>query len=483
MSESPQNVASIEPARTKRSLKQNLQHAGMLLMRQMASMRAGLAFGGKRDLYTIFGYPHTVTSRDLLAKYERQDIAQRIVDKPAEGIWMKPPVVTSGITGFDTAFETLVKRIDLWTHLFQADRLCAFGPYSALLLGLPGDPEAMASGANPKELQYVRAYGADNAIVDSVEDNYLSPRYGLPLFYRFNTQDPNMKNVTTLALRAHWSRVVHIVDKPLMGNMMSIPRLQYLYNVLEDILKVAGGSAETYWLTANRGMQADVDKEMELDEPDAEQLADEIEEYQHGLRRFLRTRGVKITNLGSDVADPSGVFRVLIALVSAATGIPQRILIGAEAGQLASEQDRANWTEFVESRRKYFAEPYVLRPFVHHLQTIGILPKTQGNLAELEYDWPEAFHLSPLERSQTMAQFGRAIVNLSRRNEKGNPIVSDEECREALGLPRDPPAGDTFPEMPEPPAPGAPGADDPNDPDEAGPNRPNRPGQQGPQGE
>jgi hypothetical protein len=487
MSQANTNVTPLKAANQR--LKANLFGAGQMMMRWMSAMRAGMAFGGKRDMYNVFGYPLNPTVNDLLQKYERQDIAQRIVDKPAEGIWTDPPEILveegQGNTGFNNTWSELAERLDLWTTLFQVDRLCAFKEFSAVLLGLPGESESPAQARGPDDLVYVRAYGLDAIMIDSYNKDYNSPRFGMPEFYRLSTVgDRNF--LAGNSLRVHHSRIVHVVDKPLMGSTTSVPRLQVLYNVLDDVLKTAGGSAEAFWLTANRGLQADIDPEMELDEGDANDLADELEEYQHQLRRVIRTRGVKITSLGSDVADPTGVFRVSIALISAATGIPQRILIGAEAGQLASEQDRANWATFIDARRRYFAQPWVLRPLIHQLQTIGVLRKISGKLAVLTYKWPEAFKMSPLERGQTSAQWARAVINMSKRNEKGDPIVSDEECREALGLQRDPIAGDTFPEMPEPVNPATPGGGDTGDgedePDETRPNRPNRPGQDGPAG-
>ena len=57
-------------------------------------------------------------------------------------------------------------------------------------------------------------------------------------------------------------------------------------------------------------MQIDVDKDMELNSDDADDLTEEVDEYQHGMRRFIRTRGITIENLGSDVADPKNTFDV-----------------------------------------------------------------------------------------------------------------------------------------------------------------------------
>jgi len=292
---------------------------------------------------------------------------------------------------------------------------------------MPGElGTAAPTGLKIDRVPYLQAFGAGGATITNSDLDTSSPRFGKPAIYALKIAEPER------TFRVHYSRIIHIVDRPLQGDTTGQPRLVPIYNLLDDMLKIAGGSAETYWLTANRGMQVDVDKEMSLTEPDAKALADELEEFQHQLRRYIRTRGVTITPLGSEVADPKSVFEVLLALISATTGIPQRILVGAEAGQLASEQDRANWSEYIQRRRKAFAEPFILLPMIARFTEIGLLPK---QTKPVEFKWPEAFHQNPLERSQTMAQTARAAVNLSRQTQYGFPTMTLEEVRVTLGLP------------------------------------------------
>jgi hypothetical protein len=119
--------------------------------------------------------------------------------------------------------------------------------------------------------------------------------------------------------------------------------------------------------------------------------------------------------------------------------------MGSEAGSLASEQDRANWAETIQNRRETFAEPCVLRPLIMRLSEIGVLPKVKPK--DLAFEWPNAFHLSPLEKAQTMAQSARAIVNLSRQAQYGHPVCSTSEARLICGLPAAAPEGVTLPEV------------------------------------
>lgn len=91
----------------------------------------------------------------------------------------------------------------------------------------------------------------------------------------------------------------------------------------------------------------------------------------------------------------------------------------------------------VKLRRTDFAEPYILRPLIMHLSSIGVLRSINIGADTLTFTWPEAFQMSPLERAQTMAQSARAIVNISRQAQMGHPLVTTQEARAILGLPKD----------------------------------------------
>jgi hypothetical protein len=415
-----------------------------LFSRMMLAFRAGLQFHGKRNLFEIFGYPRMLRESHLYGKYQRQDITTRIVNMPPEEMWSLEPLLTEP-QAILSKWKDFVVRAELWDRVVQADKLCSFGPFSVLMLGLPGDPVGPARPLTDlDQLLYVQAYGGDGVRIEQYENDPRNARFGQPLMYAIRIGPIT----NTTYINVHYSRVIHIVDRPLQGQMLSEPRLAQVYNILDDLLKIAGGSAELFWITANRGMQVDVDKEMELDAGDAAALTSELDEFQHGLRRYIRTRGVKVTSLGSDVADPTGPFNILMALLAATTNIPQRILMGAEAGQLASEQDRANWAEYIDRRRFAFGVPYVLRPIFKKLCELRYLEADAWR--KVTVTWPEAFHMNPVEESNSMAAKARSVVNLSRRNQFGNSIISDEEARVMLDLPEKVPTGHTMPEPPPP---------------------------------
>jgi hypothetical protein len=234
----------------------------------------------------------------------------------------------------------------------------------------------------------------------------------------------------------HHTRVLHVAEGLLEDPVYGRSRLEHVTNLLDDLLKISGGCAEAYWLLANRGMQIDVDKEMDLSPEDAQNLQQEVEDYQHEIRRFIRTRGVKLNPLFSKANDPSGPFNVVISLISAASGIPQSILTGSARGEQVSQQDRAAWSERIAERVAEYAEPVILMPFIKALINGGVLPQPQ----DLKVVWPEAFKMSPLERAQTSAQMARSAANLSKsqlmasQTKDKNPLFSDKEARRMVSF-------------------------------------------------
>lgn len=417
----------------------------ILMARRAWSWLLGKAYGANRDYYEVYGYPHIVRFEDYYNVYSRQDIAKRVVSAPAAAVWRTPPEIKSDSETFVTEFNRVVEEVEFWNAAERADKLCAMGQFSVLLLGFNdgGNLESPVRSTPTTKLIYVQPYAESSVDIPEFDADPSSPRYGKPLKYKLKLIDPTNLMVTTGAggnvtpvtgkvkeLEVHWTRVIHVVEDRLESDLIGIPRLQNVYNILQDMLKTVGGSAEVYWLQARGGLHVDVDKEVDLGTEDAAALSAEIDEFVHQLRRVIRTKGVEINALDQKIHDPSNIFKVQISLLSAATGIPQRILTGAEAGQLASEQDRANWAERTDERRKSFAEPVIIKPFIQRMNQAQVLPDNEYTL-----EWPEAFKMNPIEEGQAAANMGRAALSFARQDEHTTPITSRTEARKFMNLP------------------------------------------------
>lgn len=432
--------------------------ATALMSRARLAGQAGLSFIGARDMYKALGYDRTLTITKFHDRYFRSGIAARIVNAYPDATWSKTPTIRERTdepgrnhetdpTEFESALATVFEKHRVFQYIKRTDRIAGIGEFGILLLGMPGDMKRPASKVNGiSGLLFLSPFSQQHVDITKFEDNVTSPRFGLPTEYRVTVANEiSATSSRTRTFPVHHSRVLHISDGLLESDVFGVPRLHQVWNYLDDLDKVVGGSAEAVWRTMDRGIQWDVDKEMTLEEEDAVDLSNEIEEYEHGLRRHVRTKGITATVLGSDVPDPRGPFNVVISLIAATIHIPQRILVGAEQGQLASGQDVRNFAAAVLERRTNYAEPMVLRPFVDKLIDIQVVPTPENG-----YDviWPDFISLSAQEKVDIAARAGQGIRNVAASLEKGIAIISPAEFRqEYLDLPAEI-SGD----IPEPPA-------------------------------
>ncbi len=422
---------------------------------------------GTRDPYKTFGWDRQITSQSMWEMYNRGGIAKRIVHAYADATWGNPPELKS-TQAFQKKWEELADDLKLWSILHRLDRLTNLGQYAILFIGT--NQANLETPLRPgAEITFLQPYSDRSAQITAWGNDPTDPRFGLPTEYtiyphKVAQEDRSINGGFSggfggtsvvnqqSSFRVHWSRVIHVTQGQLENDTFGIPILWSIWNYLTDLQKVVGGSAESYWLTANRGMSANVDKEVEMGPEDEAALSEELDEYHNGLRRFIRTRGVDIKSLGSEVANPEGPFKTIVTLIAGTTGIPQRIMLGSEAAHNASTQDKGNWAEHIQEYRLLTAGPHFLAPLIEKFMLIGVLPTVK--LTKIEVSWPDAYRLSPLERAQMANQKATAANNLSLSAKNVTNLMSVEEMRKTLDMPEKM-EGTTKPEVPEPPVPTA----------------------------
>ncbi|KKN36248.1 hypothetical protein LCGC14_0775380 [marine sediment metagenome] len=392
-------------------VKRQVVALSQLVSRASLASAMGKTYGGQRDTYTALGYKKTLQFSDYAVRYLRQDIAKRIVDAPVDSTWRKKPEIKEkgekDATAFDEAWEELVKAKRLWNKFIRVDKLAGIGRYAILVLGFDDDQELSQPVEGATELLYAQPYSEGSILITQYDEDVKSERFGKPLMYKITMLDTvtTSSSVTReayttrsgLGKEVHWTRVLHVADGALEQDVYGIPRLEDVYNRLENLEIVVGGAAEMFWRGAFPGLAFEADPEADIGDQDMSDLQEEIEEYIHGLRRYMRVQGVKVNSLTPQVADPKGTVEVILQMISAARGIPVRILTGSERGELASSQDESNWLSRIAERREDFAEAFVLRPFIDHLIDIGVLPDP---VEGYEILWGDLLSLSEKEQAE-----------------------------------------------------------------------------------
>ena len=422
-----------------RMLKDNASHPMMkvletvLLSRSELASRAGVTFGGKRDTFAVLGFKKDLKVEDYRQRYERGSVAGRIIDAFPKATWRgnggeileTEDVETT--TAFEEQFMDLATRLKVWSIFKRADILAGLGRYSIILIGAPGDYAKPLERATADSIAFLNPVAEDNADIKTWDRDPTSPRFGKPLIYTLKGLTADQKST---ARDVHYTRVLHIADNLLDDEVYGQPRLKRVWNDLDNLDKIVGAGSEAFWLRAHQGFQFNVDKDLKPSPAELEDMRNQVDEFVHGIRRAVRTRGVSIDTLGSDVADFANNAFCCISLISAGTELPQRILMGSERGELASTQDRDNWTERVQDRRDDFAGPSVVRQFVDRMIELGALPEP----VEYEVFWPAVNDLTDEQRLDVAIKY--AEINAKA----GEVVVTANEIRDlALDLePLDP---------------------------------------------
>jgi len=405
-----------------------------LLSRAEMADRSGSTFHGKRDMYRALGYQRFLGPNDYWDRYKRGGIAKRIVEAFPKSTWRSGGEVIEDenpdtITAFEQAWNDLNTRLKLWNVFYRTDVLCGLGNYAVILLGAPGAISDPLERCSPDDLKYLTPFSQRNIRIEEFVEDPSDERFSFPEYYSLTLRRSTGMGSATRDQqlnRVHYTRVIHVAEGALDDQLFGIPRLEAPWNYLDDLMKCVGGGSEAYWKRVDGGKQVKLDPAMPMptDQQKAE-LHQQIEEYTHELRRVLTTRGVEIQDLGSHVSAFAQQVASIMDLIAATTGIPQRILMGSERGELASSQDQSNYDDRVEDRRNDFAEPNVVRPFVDRMIALGLLPE-----ADYIVRWPEIKNLNDAQRMALAV----SAANLNRT--QGETIVTAPEIRDKiLGFP------------------------------------------------
>lgn len=432
-----------------------------LLSRSTLMSGQGTSYGGDRDLYEALGYTQEPTYTEYLQIAGRDGFGKRVNEAPCDAVWSKPPAVTDSKdktdSVFEKAFKSLVKEFKLWARFNRLDKLLGFGPYAVLLIGFDDvkKEEAfrshVAKGAKPI---YMQCYAAENAKIKELVSDITDSRYGQPLFYEIALLDPSSLNQTastditravttgTIAtvgknIIVHYSRVLHILEGNLDNEVYGEPRLKVPYNRLQDIEKIVGGAAEMFWRGARPGYTANIKDDYNWDptgnDPALTAMKEQLEEYEHNLRRILTLQGVEMKGLDMQLAvDPVRYLDMQLQDLSAGTGIPKRLLTGSERGELASTQDRDAWFDLIDRRREWFATPIILEPFVDRMIELGVLPLP----LEGEFDvlWPDLKSQSEKDRADVGNVRSNALRNYVQSIGADQVVPPEAFIQNFLGL-------------------------------------------------
>ena len=447
----------LDAAYSKRQLAAYVQSVRYTLSRMLGEQTA---FGGARRYYKVLGYSDNPSIADYRQRYDRQDIAHRVVDLPATDSWKRPPQLSEDgntETPFCKAWQALlsIDRLGVWNKLARVDKLSGIGRFGVLLMGLRDGADSLEQPverqlSNPGDVLYLRPFSEEQARIRSFDLDQQSERFGLPLVYELM-----LSSTTEDYTPVHWTRCIHVAEASESDELYGRPRLECVLNRLDDLIKLVGGSAEATWLGMRPGTLLGIKEDFRNTMTQAE-IEEEIEDYDHDPLRMMFLNGIEAQQLGpSEVINIKDPFEVCLALIAAASGIPQRVLIGSAQGEVAAaREDRKQWADTIAARQKSYVEPSLLRALIGRQIELGVLPAPPNgyNVGQQErsgeWRWPSILTPTDEERAAIAVQYANAAAALS--NAQASYPLTMGERRELLDHPEEWPEGEG-PEEPEEP--------------------------------
>jgi hypothetical protein len=415
------------------------------LMLQRAELMKSL-LDTPRDVDSDCQYPTGWIRPELYQLlYTREPIATRVVEVfPKECFQVSPSVYededAGTVTPFEEAWDALGKQLRgeqsfyqeeessvIWDFLLDADIKSGIGHYAAILLGLddgapldqpvdlidatkPVKGSAGGSSAASRRLLFMQVYPETAVRINALETNTQNPRYGQPTEYEISMLDPLEfsslglgVSLPTNRATVHWSRVVHVSE----SGVLHTPRQRPVLNRLLDTRKLYSSSAEMFWRGAFPGYAIKTQPQLGADvDLNRKELETEITNYSNSLQRFLILMGMDVTALAPQVSDPASQIDTQITAICIQLGIPKRIFMGSERGELASSQDDAAWNDRLKQRQLGVITPRIIIPVVDRLISLRVLPRPAKGY---RVSWPDLTSKSDEEKAGIATQRTQAV--------------------------------------------------------------------------
>lgn len=396
----------------------------------------------RRSIEKECGYPEDEVGvhfyQDL---YNRDAVAVRVVQVLPRECWQVQPQVYESednrtVTAFEKALRALSRGLYtedsyyqdddeslVWEYLRRGDELSGIGSYGGILLGFNDIGESgdlasevrLGTATDKRELMFMRCFPEGMIRVDTTNTSPGSRRFGQPETYKVTLADTETS--------VHWSRILHLADNLDTSEWQGAPRMRPVLNRLLDLNKLYAGSAEMYWRGAFPGVSLETHpnlspEDISLDEA---KLKDMMENYGNGLQRYLALMGMTAKSLAPQVVDPTPQIRVQIEAICIRLGVPKRIFMGSERGELASIQDDKTWNDRLKERQRNYVTPRIIRPFIDRLINLGVLPKPKQYVVK----WPDMSFQTEQDKVKVAIVKTEAIIRFAQS--LPNPLITPED--------------------------------------------------------
>lgn len=279
----------------------------------------------------------------------------------------------------------------------------------------PSEYPEQTPGKKQHKLLFLQCFDESLVQIVQYEANKNNPRFGMPVMYRITLNDPREMHsgigLPLATVRVHWSRIIHLADNLGSSKVFGVPRQRPVLNRLLDLRKIYGADAEAFWKAAFMILSAETHPELGGDvRVDKPALRNMFENMMNSSQRWAIFTGMALKSIAPQVVDPSPHIDVHIQAICIELGIPLRIFMGSERGELASSQDDGKWNDRIRERQNNYLTPRVIVPFVNRLILIGVLPEPEHFFV----DWPNLDELTETEKADIAQKKTAALATFAQ---------------------------------------------------------------------
>lgn len=249
-----------------------------------------------------------------------------------------------------------------------------------------------------RNLLFARSFDESVVTISQFENNQASPRYGQPVQYQISLNDSTTQNRNTSGapggtISVHWSRVVHYAAAELDNStVFGVPEMRPCWNLLYDIAKIHGASGEAFWRGVMMKTFLETHPQLGGDvEVNDDDLKDVFEQFTNGLQQHMLLKGMTAKSIPPSVVDPSPHLKAKIESICIVKGVPVRVFMGSERGELASSEDAGDWNDKVGAWQRSVTTPRRIVPVYDRLVQVGVLPRPAKGY---RVDWPDLESIS-----------------------------------------------------------------------------------------
>lgn len=382
-----------------------------------------------------YGYPMAVDFYMHWNMYKRNGLAKAGVDIPVNLCWMDSPAVREGEdddheeTKWEKSVAALAKRLRLWRHIRDADRMQRVGRYSAIFVRVRDGLKASEPLVKIKDSQIIELMPVWEGQLEpnDIDQDISSDNYGKPVNYTYSaTGTGNQNDKASDSFQIHHSRLVIMSEDAVGGSIYGTPANEAGFNALLDWDKIRGSGGEASWLAAaNKQILTPKHDGSNISADTLNGINDALKDMKEGLDEALFLNGVESTPMNNTVPDPEIYKQMALEEYCASISIASKILVGTQSGVKAGDEDTASLMRMMMSRRKNTCSDFI-DSFLSWCYRCGALvaPANGHSIEWSDLTAPSA--MQKIDAALKMTQ-----VNKEGRAGEGLVFTTDEIRKEA----------------------------------------------------